>query len=825
MTAASADMAVVRDHFAAVGDSLPPGLVDAVRDRIVSATERGCLASALGLKQQGPRFFCPACQSDGKPHRTPDLSVDAGFKCHRCGWSGDAFGLVQLVRGCDFKASVHFLADAFHVSAGSARVAAVARPRTDDVSKRKGSTWLTVEAAADAVCAVLSKGGEAFKVSGLSRYGAAAAVARFDSDLSKSYRPFHLDGDAWRCGDPPGLWPLYRGDGLPAAGLVLVVEGEKCADAVAGLGLGVVTSAHGANAAGKSDWAALAGRDVVVLPDNDKAGRDYAADVARLCSGLNPPARVRVCEPFAGADGYDVADWVADRDTAGLEALAAELRGLAEAAPLWTPPAGDAPPSETAAVAVVGTPTLGTRTNPLELAKAGLPLARTDTGFAERFAFYFGGEVAYQIPSGYWLVWDGTHWAPDAGLVSVRRRAAETARRIKEECFLLPSSMGEARAAYCRFAFSCEALGRIEAAMKMAPSLGLARPLAGFDADRMLLNVANGTVDLRTGTLRPHRREDFITHISPVAFDSDAADPLFRRFIDHVTGGDAELEGYLQRAAGYTLTGTVGEKCLFIVYSEATDTGKTCFLVALQTILGDYSLTISFDVLLEPDRGGGPNYDLAKLCGSRLAVASETKPGRRFAAELVKNLTGGDLIRAREIRQSSIEFLPSHKLWLCTNHAPMLSDGGDAATWNRLRRIPFNCQVPRAERDPRIKAALEDPNSATARAFLAWAVRGAVAWQNCGLGSCRAVDDSVREYQTETDPLADFVEDRCTLDPFASCKAADLRAEYESWAKENGQRFTLSRKAFAAALRRHACAEKKGTGGVRLWEGIGLRVA
>ncbi|MFA5107874.1 MAG: phage/plasmid primase, P4 family [Patescibacteria group bacterium] len=462
--------------------------------------------------------------------------------------------------------------------------------------------------------------------------------------------------------------------------------------------------------------------------------------------------------------------------------------------------------------------------DPLDAAKEGQPLARTDTGLAERFAFYHGAEVAYQTESGAWFVWDGKRWARDPGLVEIRRRLAETARKIKDECSALPESMGaQARMDYFRFALSCEQISRMDAAARLAPSLGLARSLTMFDADPMRFCVKNGTIDLRTGTLHPHKREEFITRFSPVAFIPDATDPIFRQFIDHATTGDAELELYLQRAAGYTLSGHIHEKCLFIVYCTATDTGKTCFVTGLLTVLGEYGMTIGFDSLLEPDHGGQPNYDLAKLCGARLAVASETKPGRRFAAELIKQLTGGDTLRAREIRQSSVEFRPTHKLWLSTNHAPMLSDGGDAATWNRLRRVPFNNQIPRVDRDPRILAALSDPNSPAARAFLAWAVAGAVLWSEQGLGTCSAVEQSTAEYQSETDPLLDFIEDCCELHRDFCTISADLRRVYEDWSSKNGQRYPLSRQRFAAVLLKHGCKEHRGHGGVRSWLGIGIK--
>ncbi|MDO9541425.1 MAG: phage/plasmid primase, P4 family [Kiritimatiellia bacterium] len=644
-----------------------------------------------------------------------------------------------------------------------------------------------------------------------------AYMIRFEPEgdpASKTFRPIHKTAGGWQTGDPAKWFPYMLPEILKSTGDVFICEGEKAADAGRSIGLVCTTSAHGAKSPNKTNWRSITGRDVDLLPDNDPAGRGYAQDIMKISMELNPAPKIKVIQLPGLSEKGDLYDFCENHDGQEPETIRDEILKLAEQAPYSMP----------SVIQPDNVSRLGTERDPLDAAKEGQPLARTDTGLAERFAFYHAAEVAYQTESGAWKVWDGKRWAHDSGLVEIRRRLAETARKIKDECSALPESMGaQSRMDYFRYALSCEQIGRMDAAARLAPSLGLARSLAMFDADPMQFCVKNGTIDLRTGTLHPHKREEFITRVSPVAFIPDATDPTFRQFINHATTGDAELESYLQRAAGYTLSGHIHEKCLFIVYCTATDTGKTCFVTGLLTVLGEYGMTIGFDSILEPDHGGQPNYDLAKLCGARLAVASETKPGRKFAAELIKQLTGGDTLRAREIRQSSVEFRPTHKLWLSTNHAPMLSDGGDEATWNRLRRVPFNNQIPRADRDPRILAALSDPNSPAARAFLAWAVAGAVLWSEQGLGTCAAVEESTTAYQSETDPLLDFIEDSCELHRDFCTKSADLRRVYEDWSSKNGQRYPLSRQRFAAVLLKHGCKEHRGHGGVRSWLGIGIK--
>jgi putative DNA primase/helicase len=466
---------------------------------------------------------------------------------------------------------------------------------------------------------------------------------------------------------------------------------------------------------------------------------------------------------------------------------------------------------------------IGTQRDPFELAAEGHPLARTDAGLAERFAFYFKKEAVFQNDTGVWFIWDSKRYRPDPHLVEMRGLMLKTARYTREECSVLPSSVpDDAQSRHFKFALLCEKKERIEAAIKLAASMGMAQPLVAFDRNPWLFNVANGTLDLQTGKLRPHLPEDLLTRLSPIHFLSELHDDIFYHFIQHVTGSDGDLAGYLQRAAGYTLTGHISEKCLFIIFSQLTDTGKSTFVEGMLAAMGDYGLTLDFEVFLETEhKGVNPRYDLAKLRGVRLAVAAETKHGRRFSAETIKRLTGGDTIRAREIRESSVEFRPTHKLWLCTNHAPALEDGGDEATWNRLRRVPFNNQIPREQRDPRIKAALENPESQTCAALLAWMVTGCLAWQRSGLGAAQAVKDSTAKYREETDPLAEFIEDRCVLSSNAECSTRALHKEYEEWCKENGE-YPLGKRRFAECLRRYNCQSGKTTGGQRVWRGIGL---
>jgi putative DNA primase/helicase len=255
---------------------------------------RAALCDALGLRMDGKRYFCPACQCDGAPHNDGDFSIEAGFRCHKCGWTGDGFDLVRMVKGCDFPAAVEFVRVVYGIRDGAA-------PSVKPTPRKGGKIHATVDAAAKAALWSVEQA-KGFKWSEARRdfYHDAegrnvAAVLRFDradgatdeqGKPIKSFVPIHATGDGWKIGDPPGLWPLFNLRAiLASAGPVYIVEGEKAACAGAAIGLTCTTSAHGAKSPNKTDWAPLAGRDVVILPDNDRAGRGYAEAVAGLIHG------------------------------------------------------------------------------------------------------------------------------------------------------------------------------------------------------------------------------------------------------------------------------------------------------------------------------------------------------------------------------------------------------------------------------------------------------------------------------------------------------------------------------------------------------------
>jgi putative DNA primase/helicase len=334
-----------------------------------------------------------------------------------------------------------------------------------------------------------------------------------------------------------------------------------------------------------------------------------------------------------------------------------------------------------------------------------------------------------------------------------------------------------------------------------------------LDADPWLLNVQNGTLDLRTGKLRKHRREDLMTKLAPVAYEAQAAAPTWEVFLHRIFGGDADLIRFVQKAVGYSLTGSTQEQCLFILYGTGAN-GKSTFLNVVSTMLGKYASHTPTETLLV-NRSDGVRNDLARLQGARFVTAVEAEGGRRLAEAQVKQLTGGDKVTARYLYQEHFEFYPTFKIWLAVNHKPTIQ-GTDHAIWRRIRLIPFTVTIPEPERDKRLMEKL----LAELPGILRWAVKGGLAWQQEGLEPPLAVKEATGRYRAEMDTVAQFILERCITGPDEQVSTGDLYAEYAGWCAQVGEQ-ALSPKAFAGVLREQGFTPSR-TKKERLWRGLAL---
>ncbi len=438
----------------------------------------------------------------------------------------------------------------------------------------------------------------------------------------------------------------------------------------------------------------------------------------------------------------------------------------------------------------------------------------TDLGNAERLVARHGQDLRYCHVWGKWLVWDGRRWAIDA-TGEVERRAKATIRAIYSEAAAIVGDDEASKAqrrALASWAGKSESRGKLEAMIKQAASEpGVAVDPNDLDRDPWLLTVLNGTLDLRTGQLRPHNRADMITRLAPVEYHPDAGAPLWGDFLARIMDNRAGVIEFLQRAVGYSLTGDTSERCMFIAHGNGAN-GKSTFVETLAAALGDYSLTTPAETLMIKRDTGIPN-DVARLRGARFVSASETEEGRRLAESLVKRLTGGtDQVSARFLHGEFFDFRPVGKFWLSTNHRPTIR-GTDNAIWSRIRLIPFDVTIPSSEQDKRLPAKLKTELAG----ILAWAVAGCLAWQREGLDAPAEVEAAGEAYRTEQDQLAGWLAECCEQNPNAWTAA---RAAFDSF-KDYAPDVRITQTEFGRRLREKDFAQAK-QGNTRGWLGFRL---
>ena len=441
----------------------------------------------------------------------------------------------------------------------------------------------------------------------------------------------------------------------------------------------------------------------------------------------------------------------------------------------------------------------------------------TDMQNARRFVFLHGANVRYCEPLGGWLTWDGTRWRKDAtGAVFLMAKAV--VRYMLVEAAQMPDDKWSG---FVKSVRGCEAQSRLRAMLECASSEEeiLAHP-EDFDTDPWLLNVNNGTVDLHSGELREHRREDLITHLAPVDFVPGATDPVLDSYLANATAKDPAFARYLQKAAGYTLTGLTDEETVFLVLGPGA-TGKSTLVEALIAMLGDYGVKTSFDTFLIQRNVGGARPDLVSMRGARMVAAVEPEKGRKLASSTLKEITGGDTITARDLYKAPFSFKPTFKIWLAANDSPELPDD-DTGLWRRLHRLPFESVILPEARDPEVKKHLTGATGG--KALLAWAVDGCLYWQTEKLRPPKIVREKTAELRRDFDPLAEFFADRCILDPGVEIEAVALRRAYDDWAKEHGSASLVDRE-WSHRLKGMGCRrERRSRIGYRAtyWIGIGL---
>ncbi len=444
-----------------------------------------------------------------------------------------------------------------------------------------------------------------------------------------------------------------------------------------------------------------------------------------------------------------------------------------------------------------------------------------DIGNARRFVVRHGTDVRYVAAWNSWLAWDGKRWAPDE-TGEIERRAKDTVLSIDEAITKeSDDTRKKALRSHANRSSSSPRLAAMVSVARSEPEIALTPQ--DFDTDPWLLNVANGTIDLRSGTLRDHGRDDLLTKLAPIAYDPKAEASRWKQFLGEIFKGvDAsEVINFLQRAVGYALSGETSEQCLFFCYGQGAN-GKSVFLETLVTVLGgDYARTVRFESFLAGQRSAqSASGDLARLQGARLVQASEAPGGRPLDTVILKELTGGDTVTARHLYQREFEFKPQFKIWLRANHRPEVSEQ-TLAFWRRMHLIPFMETIPPERRDGNLSAKL----AAEAAGILAWAVKGCSSWQEVGLQPPEKILRATQAYREENDTIADFILNQGILDPDKWTSSAELYDRFTGWwsRTHSPHERIPERRAFGRSLGERADLREKKCSGVRGWRGIALK--
>ncbi|WP_454258588.1 phage/plasmid primase, P4 family [Pseudoxanthomonas mexicana] len=599
-----------------------------------------------------------------------------------------------------------------------------------------------------------------------------AVVYRYDPPgRKKEFRPW----DARRRKmAPPDPRPLYNQPGMVTAAQVVLVEGEKCAQTLIDAGVNATTAMHGANApVEKTDWSLLAGKAVLIWPDRDKPGWEYATQAAQAILSAGAKSCHILYPPEEAIEGWDVADAIAE----GFDVATFLTHG---------------PRLQMHDVADVDEPVVGSDES----------VWGTEDALALAFTRRYHRDWRYVAAWGRWLVWDGQRWRTEDTLAAtdlIRSVCRQTAVRADNP----------------KVAAKLASAGTVSGVERLARAdRRHAATTDEWDADPWLLNTPGGVVDLKTGRQRPHERADRMTKITTATPSSDC--PTWRQFLHEVTGGDADLQAYLQRMAGYALTGSTQEHALFFLYGTGAN-GKSVFVNTLATILGDYAANAPMDTFMETRTDRHPT-DMAGLRGARFVAAIETEQGRRWAESKIKNLTGGDKISARFMRQDFFEFFPQFKLFVAGNHKPAIRNI-DEAMRRRLHLIPFTITVPPERRDKNLQQKL----LAERDGILAWAVQGCLDWQRLGrLDPPQPVKDATDEYFEAEDALGRWLDERCLRAGNAKSLTAELFNDWKQWADSAGE-FIGSQKRFADLLLTRGVEKWRNGMGLRGFQGIGLK--
>ncbi len=418
---------------------------------------------------------------------------------------------------------------------------------------------------------------------------------------------------------------------------------------------------------------------------------------------------------------------------------------------------------------------------------------QNDTGNAERMYDLFGKSLRYSYENKVWYFWNGKLWAEDK-TGKIKRLADETLENMKKEAY--KEEDADKQIAMLKWINKSSSSGSKDNMIKETQHIGCIPILISeMDTQPDLINCQNGIINLRNGELLPHDANYLCTKIANCEYDVTGKEPtLWLNFLKDITQGDKELEEYLQKAVGYSLTGSIREQCLFFLYGGGRN-GKSTFLDIISELAGTYSSHAQSETIMtKPQLGNNTLSDIARLKGARFVTTVEPNDNVKLNEGLVKQLTGGDKVTARFLYGKEFEFTPEFKIWLGANHKPIIR-GTDDGIWRRIRLIPFTAQIPDEKVDKNLKQKLKKELPQ----IMKWAVDGALKWQKEGLKVPAIVEKATQEYRFEMDTLCRFFSEYVVVDSSARMKASVLYNYYCEWADENNE-FVMSSTKFGKEI-------------------------
>ena len=445
----------------------------------------------------------------------------------------------------------------------------------------------------------------------------------------------------------------------------------------------------------------------------------------------------------------------------------------------------------------------------------------TDRGNAMRVVQRHGQDLRFCHPWKRWLCWDQQRWIPDV-TAKTTWSIKETQRSLYKQVSARIRELGdtddpdkkielEKQKSLLNHLLKWEDHRRITNcldSMKSEPGIPILP--ADLNSDHFLFNAQNGTLDLRTGDVHAPRRTDFITKISPVQIDLEATCPTWDRFLDRIFAGNTALIEYLQRVVGYSLTGDVSEQCLWFFHGAGAN-GKSTFLGAILALFGDYGMQSVSELLMERRHDAHPT-ERADLFGKRFVCTIETEQGKRMAESLMKQMTGGDKMRARKMREDFFEFTPTHKLFLAANHKPVVK-GTDHAVWRRIKMVPFSVTIPDHEKDKNLLSKLlsELPG------ILTRALTGCLAWRLYGLNEPKSITDATAAYQADQDKLGEFLAECTAKISGTHIRAGALREAFINYCGE-----VITTSEFSERMSAKLFNSVVSTGGYKVYKDLAL---